>query len=443
MTEEIIPWGLTEEEADAWHTIRDLRGYYFMCPPQDEEQRRLYFTVYTILKHHSRSGIVKVFDLYIIRDNVMLSISSDVAKAVMYKYNQRHGGVEVRGCDKDARVVVEALSQAIYRPDLYEHYKEYKLQWKEMDLQDEGNNRKGVSTKGDLTLVTPISGRYATEDDYKRLQNWNVGTFHRASTLPPILTKRRITTMPVFKMEGPLPDGHPFKGTKIIFGMKRPPSSGTSSEKEESPDPFQKSLHEKNEESLSGLFPEKKAKGNNLHDVSGKAECQGEPHGDTQEDIVSKEVCSYCGKVFAELDENGCLVNDFGRCDDTIGEGDDGNFSFTKGFDIFYELLDLYLEIESGKEVFTYIHHLTGIEFTTDLSFSEILGLFPEIKVSGHDWDGGFPGNSGYYSYITVNRESQTKLLKKLTDIRDRLEMFVKAESFSEEIQAKLESPEN
>jgi hypothetical protein len=31
--------------------------------------------------------------------------------------------------------------------------------------------------------------------------------------------------MPFIKRVGPLPDGHPLKGTQIIFGMKRPESS--------------------------------------------------------------------------------------------------------------------------------------------------------------------------------------------------------------------------
>jgi hypothetical protein len=40
-----------------------------------------------------------------------------------------------------------------------------------------------------------------------------------------------------------------------------------------------------------------------------------------------------------------------------------------------------------------------------------------------------------------VNRKAQARLKKKLIDIRDRLEMFVKAGSFIEGIEKKLESP--
>ena len=41
--------------------------------------------------------------------------------------------------------------------------------------------------------------------------------------------------MPVIKEKGPLPDDHPFKGTCIIFGMKRPKPVEESSTKENPP----------------------------------------------------------------------------------------------------------------------------------------------------------------------------------------------------------------
>ena len=173
----------------------------------------------------------------------------------------------------------------------------------------------------------------------------------------------------------------------------------------------------------------------------GKTESQDDPCEYDHEEVESKEVCPYCGKVFTELDANGCMVNDFGRCADAIGEGDDGDFYFEEGFSIFYEILNLYGEIEYDEEVFDYILHLTGVEFTEELSFTELLELFPEVNVSSHEWNGGGPGHSGYYSYITVNRKSQSGLKMMLEKIRDRLELFVKATSLTEEIERKLESP--
>ena len=41
--------------------------------------------------------------------------------------------------------------------------------------------------------------------------------------------------MPLIIDKGPLPDDHPFKGTHIIFGMKRPKPVGKSMPKENPP----------------------------------------------------------------------------------------------------------------------------------------------------------------------------------------------------------------
>jgi hypothetical protein len=177
--------------------------------------------------------------------------------------------------------------------------------------------------------------------------------------------------------------------------------------------------------------------------IMGNKRIEEEGFEGDQEEVVSKEVCPYCGKVFAEFDKYGCSISDCGRCDDVIGEGDDDDLSFLNGFDILYNIRDLYGEIEACKEICDYIHHLTGIDFNVDGYLTEFLDEFPEISVSTHEWFGGAPGCSGNYSYITVARQSQTGLLKNLTDIRDRLAMFVEGKSFAEGIEAKLEAPEN
>ena len=41
--------------------------------------------------------------------------------------------------------------------------------------------------------------------------------------------------MPVIKEKGPLPDDHPFKGTHIIFGIRRPKPMEKSLTKENPP----------------------------------------------------------------------------------------------------------------------------------------------------------------------------------------------------------------
>ena len=41
--------------------------------------------------------------------------------------------------------------------------------------------------------------------------------------------------MTIVKRVGPLPEGHPFSGTQIIFGMKRPDPSEKKSTQDEAP----------------------------------------------------------------------------------------------------------------------------------------------------------------------------------------------------------------
>jgi len=129
--------------------------------------------------------------------------------------------------------------------------------------------------------------------------------------------------------------------------------------------------------------------------------------------------CCHCGAVFAELDENGCLVEDFGRCEDVIGEGDAGAYEFEGEFAILNEMQDLVEEtIEYGAFSF-----LTGatIEYDNFSHFLEELGIF----FDGYEWDGGSPGSSGYFEYLTVASERQNDLLKRLTAIRNRLRAFL------------------
>lgn len=197
---------------------------------------------------------------------------------------------------------------------------------------------------------------------------------------------------------------------------------------------------------MSKKKTERKMKGNKSHNDRGKTEPQNDPYEDDREEVVSKEVCPYCGKVFAELDADGCMIRDFGRCKDTIGEGDDGDYYFKRGFEILDEIWGLYGEIEACEELYAYFQHLIEVNFYTcgslaDLTLSGFLDAFPEVTISEHIWFGGAPGCSGNYAYITVHRKSQARLLNKLADIRDRLETFVKAGSFADEIQAQLESP--
>jgi len=58
-------------------------------------------TVYTTLLHCSRSGMMRVIDLRVIRDNEPLRITWSVAQALGYPYNEKHEGLRVDGCGMD------------------------------------------------------------------------------------------------------------------------------------------------------------------------------------------------------------------------------------------------------------------------------------------------------------------------------------------------------
>ena len=57
-------------------------------------------TVYTILKHVSQSGMYRVVDAYVIKDNQPLRLSWNASK-VTGKYDRRHEGIGVGGCGMD------------------------------------------------------------------------------------------------------------------------------------------------------------------------------------------------------------------------------------------------------------------------------------------------------------------------------------------------------
>ena len=148
------------------------------------------------------------------------------------------------------------------------------------------------------------------------------------------------------------------------------------------------------------------------------------------EDVASTVECPQCGKVFVGLDENGCFVKDFGRCEDFIGEGDDGDFHYEKGFDVLSGILSIYNDYIYG-DTYKYISHLTGVnlkEKEDESYFLEEIG----ISITSNEWDGGAPGCSGNYAFLTVDHESQGDLLKKLEVIKNRLVTFEDGCGFNE-----------
>jgi len=74
-------------------------------------------TVYTSLKHVSRSGMFRVIETLISREERIVDISSAVCLILGNTYNNRHGGVPIGGCGMDMGFdIVYRLSYALF-PD--------------------------------------------------------------------------------------------------------------------------------------------------------------------------------------------------------------------------------------------------------------------------------------------------------------------------------------
>ena len=70
--------------------------------------------IYTNLVHRSRSGMYRVIDLYVIRDNEPLRITWSAAM-LLEGYDTRHEGARASGCGMDMGYhLVHNLSQSIF-----------------------------------------------------------------------------------------------------------------------------------------------------------------------------------------------------------------------------------------------------------------------------------------------------------------------------------------
>lgn len=58
-------------------------------------------TIYTTLKHVSKSGMMRVIDLFIIEDNEPRRITGLACRAIGNSYNDRHEGMTMGGCGMD------------------------------------------------------------------------------------------------------------------------------------------------------------------------------------------------------------------------------------------------------------------------------------------------------------------------------------------------------
>jgi hypothetical protein len=74
-------------------------------------------SIFTVLKHVSKSGMYRVIDVYRMDDNEPIRISFGVAIATDMGYDRRHEGVKAQGCGMDMGFeVVYQLSSVLF-PD--------------------------------------------------------------------------------------------------------------------------------------------------------------------------------------------------------------------------------------------------------------------------------------------------------------------------------------
>lgn len=74
-------------------------------------------TVYTIVRHVSKSGMSRVIDLFVIRENRPIRISWSANKVLGWTYDRNHEGIRVGGCGMDMCFhVVYSLGRRLF-PD--------------------------------------------------------------------------------------------------------------------------------------------------------------------------------------------------------------------------------------------------------------------------------------------------------------------------------------
>ena len=92
-------------KAEQEEAIKDLRE---MVPPGS--------TVYTVLRHCSRSGMCRDIDCYIMQDNQPRWISRLVSKATGFGFNEKKDAIRVGGCGMDMGFhIVYSLSRVLWR----------------------------------------------------------------------------------------------------------------------------------------------------------------------------------------------------------------------------------------------------------------------------------------------------------------------------------------
>lgn len=73
-------------------------------------------TIYTLVTTVSQSGMSRSIKCLVIYKGELLDISALVAKAIEYRFDNKNGGVKIKGCGMDMgwHLVENALSYALY-----------------------------------------------------------------------------------------------------------------------------------------------------------------------------------------------------------------------------------------------------------------------------------------------------------------------------------------
>jgi len=74
-------------------------------------------TVYTTLKHVSRSGMMRVIDLHIIKDNAPVWVGRTAADLLEYPYDDKKNGIRVGGCGMDMGFFIVYNLSSVLFPD--------------------------------------------------------------------------------------------------------------------------------------------------------------------------------------------------------------------------------------------------------------------------------------------------------------------------------------
>ena len=85
-------------------------------------------TVYTVLRHVSRSGMQRAISPVLCQDGSVHDISYLVAPAIGERFDRKHDGIIMHGAGMDMGfALVYALSMALFCPDKYDHDAAYSL----------------------------------------------------------------------------------------------------------------------------------------------------------------------------------------------------------------------------------------------------------------------------------------------------------------------------